>query len=167
MPAHTNYFPRQTEGVILQQTICANMVYGTKSLVQSQCKQANPREVMYKTITEDLGGVASCSSLGQVPRNRQQVKDFARNRAQHSSSKNLSGPGQTNDPWYRLLAESKSQGNNKSTAFIRDVRVTPEPLCVLTTDRQLNDLINTGVLINTPRCVLVHTKVCTIAHQGV
>ena len=27
--------------------------------------------------------------------------------------------------------------------------------------------LKTGVLNNTPRCVLVHTKVCTIAHQGV
>ena len=27
--------------------------------------------------------------------------------------------------------------------------------------------LKTGVFDNTPRCVLVHTKVCTIAHKGV
>ena len=26
--------------------------------------------------------------------------------------------------------------------------------------------LKTGVFNNTPRCVLVHTKVCTIAHKG-
>ena len=31
----------------------------------------------------------------------------------------------------------------------------------------LEHTLKTGVLNNTPRCVLVHTKVCTIAHQGV
>ena len=27
--------------------------------------------------------------------------------------------------------------------------------------------LKTGVFDNTPRCILVHTKVCTIAHKGV
>ena len=95
---------------------------------------------MYKAVAEDLGGIASCSSVGQVPRNRQQVKDLARNQTKTSKGKNLSGREGTDDPWYRLLGESKSQAINRCTAFIRDVRVAPEPLCVMTTDRQLNDL---------------------------
>ena len=52
----------------------------------------------------------------------------------------MSGEGE-NDPWYGLLKESKQQAATKGSAFIRDVRVGAEPLCVLATDRQLNDLV--------------------------
>ena len=112
----------------------------TKSLVQNNCTQAKPREVLYKTVSEDLGGIEGCISVGQVPRNRQQVKDFTRNTLKENERKNLSRQGGTDDPWYRLLSECKSQASKPSTAFIRDVRVAPEPLCIMTTNRQLNDL---------------------------
>jgi hypothetical protein len=39
-----------------------------------------------------------------------------------------------------LLTESKVQARDKNRAFIRDVRIGPEPLCVLASKRQLNDL---------------------------
>ena len=53
----------------------------------------------------------------------------------------MSGNYEHDDPRYRILGESKKQVSNKKTAFIRDVRVAPEPLCILATDRrQLNDL---------------------------
>lgn len=35
----------------------------------------------------------------------------------------------------------KKQASDRKSAFIRDVRVAPEPMCVLTTDRQLNDMV--------------------------
>ena len=35
----------------------------------------------------------------------------------------------------------KNQASDRKSAFIRDVRVAPEPMCVLTTDRQLNDMV--------------------------
>ena len=54
--------------------------------------------------------------------------------------KNMSGEG-NDDPWYGLLKESKLQAKERDTAFIRDVRVGGEPLCVLATDRQLNDIV--------------------------
>ncbi len=112
----------------------------TKSLVKNLCQEIKPREVTYKAVSEELGGIASCSSISQMPRNRQQIKDFARNQSKDKESKNLSGKEKTDDPWYRLLSECKSQAANKPTAFIRDVKVAPEPLCVMMTDRQLSDL---------------------------
>ena len=39
-----------------------------------------------------------------------------------------------------LLNESKIQGRDSKTAFVRDVRVGAEPFCVVRTNRQLNDL---------------------------
>ena len=108
--------------------------------MKSASNELNPREVVHKVVKDDLGGLASCSSVGQMPRNRQQVKDLARNQTAAERKKNLSGNYDHDDPWYRILGESKKQASNKKTAFIRDVRVAPEPLCILATDRQLNDM---------------------------
>lgn len=114
----------------------------TKLLIKDASKEMKPREVIYKTVADDLGGVSKCVSLGQLPRNRQQVKDFVRHipASQGLEKKNLSGRSSDDDPWYRLLGESKKQAASRKTAFIRDVRVAPEPLCVMTTDRQINDM---------------------------
>jgi hypothetical protein len=121
-------------------TIYVRTWASTKSLVKNLCQENKPRKVMYKTVTEELGGIVSCSSVGHLRQNRQQIKDFARNQSNDKECKNLSGEEKTDNPWYRLLSECKSQAANKPTAFIRDVRVAPEPLCVMTTDRQLSDL---------------------------
>lgn len=114
----------------------------TKSFLKSASEESKPREVVYKTVTEQLGGLPSCTSLGQLPRGRQQVKDYTRQRKSNSSVpvKNVSGAGKKDDPWFRLLGDSKKQAIDRKSAFIRDVRVAPEPTCILTTDRQLNDM---------------------------
>ena len=115
----------------------------TKSMIKEAPKEMKPREVVYKTVAEDLGGISKCSSPGQLPRGRQQVKDFARKMLSVSDplgKKNISGKCGNDDPWYRLLGECKKQATSRKTAFIRDVRVAPEPLCVMTTDRQINDM---------------------------
>lgn len=71
-----------------------------------------------------------------------QVKDLSRynQEVRTRQKKTLSKNANDDDPWFRLLGESKKQASNRGTAFIRDVRIAPEPLCVLTSDRQLNDL---------------------------
>ena len=100
------------------------------------------REAVHHAKTEGLGGLQSCVGLGQVPRNPQQVKDMARRKAVSKGSypKNMSGAGRTSDPWYMLLNESKIQGRDPKTTFVRDVRVGAEPFCVVVTNRQLDDL---------------------------
>ena len=65
---------------------------------------------------------------------------MARNQIAPDRKKNLSGNYHHDDPWYRILGESKKKASNKKTAFMRDVRVALEPLCILATDRQLNDM---------------------------
>ena len=117
----------------------------TKTFLKSASEKSKPREVVYKAVTEELGGLPSCASVGQLPRGRQQVKDYARKRNNESNVpvKNLSGSraGKQNDPWFRLLGDCKKQASHRNSAFIRDVRVAPEPMCILTTDRQLNDMV--------------------------
>ena len=115
----------------------------TKTFLKSASEESKPREVVYKTVTEELQGLPSCSGIGQLPRGRQQVKDFGRKPRDKKSVplKNFSGAGRQDDPWFRLLGDCKKQARNRKSAFIRDVRVAPEPMCILTTDRQLNDMV--------------------------
>ena len=54
--------------------------------------------------------------------------------------KSMSGEGRSDDPWYSLFNTNKRESKCKKTAFVRDVRVGSEPLCVLASERQLNDL---------------------------
>ena len=115
----------------------------TKTFLKSASEESKPREVVYKTVTEELGGLSGCTGIGQLPRGRQQVKDFGRKSKDKTNVplNNLSGTGKKDDPWFRLLGDCKKQASDRKSAFIRDVRVAPEPLCVLTTDRQLNDMV--------------------------
>ena len=70
-----------------------------------------------------------------------QVKDLSRYKGKPKCvKKTLSEHAHDDDPWFCLLGESKKQASTRSTAFIRDVRIAPEPLCVMMLDRQLNDL---------------------------
>ena len=93
------------------------------------------REAIHHAITDGLGGLQSCVGLGQVPRNRQQVKDIARHKdvSKGSYPKNMSGTGRTSDPWYILLKDQR-KGLKLKTAFVREVRVGAEPFCVVGTD---------------------------------
>ena len=52
----------------------------------------------------------------------------------------MSGAGRTSETWYIFLNESKIQEGDPKTTFVRDVRVGAEPLCVVGTNRQLDDL---------------------------
>jgi len=110
----------------------------TKTFLKSASEESKPGEVVYKTVTEELGDLPGCSGIGQLPRGRQQVK--ARDKTS-VRVKNISGAGKQDGPWFRLLGDCKKQASDRKSAFIRDVKVAPEPMCVLTTDRQLNDMV--------------------------
>ena len=114
----------------------------TRDQLKIVAGEMKAKEAVHRAITDGLDGLQSCVGLGQVPRNRQQVKDMARRKAVSRGSypKKTSGAGRTSDPWYMLLNESKIQGRDPKTAFFRDVRVGAEPFCVVGTNRQLNDL---------------------------
>ena len=116
----------------------------TKDLLKKASQGKAPREAVSHVVSKDLGGISSCIGVGQLPRSRQQSSDLKRNRNygvnEESNSKNMSGKRRVDDPWYLLFNEAKKQSKDRKSAFIRDVRVANEPLCVLATDRQLNDL---------------------------
>ena len=72
------------------------------------------------------------ASLGQLPRNRQQVSNIRRSvgfQVPLCSKKGL------NDPLFMVMQQSKLCGDS----FVRTVTASPEPMCILTTDQQLKD----------------------------
>ena len=83
--------------------------------------------------------------LGQVPRNRQQVKDMARRKAISKGSypKNMSGAGRPSDPWYVTKWEQDPRKGPKDCIYLW-VRVGAKPFCVVGTNRQLDDLKRFG-----------------------
>ena len=89
----------------------------------------------------------------------------------HGNSKSHSSISSANthgDPWYRLLGECKKQADNTNTAFLRDVRVAPEPWCIMTTNRQLNDSVAIplnsahlqSIYMSTITLCQLHTNIC-------
>lgn len=114
----------------------------TKDAVKNLAETNKSREVVHQVI-KGLGGVDKCTTVGQMVRNRQQVKHLTRKRPIPNSNqvKNITGQSnRVNDPWYQLLIDSKRQARDGELAFVRDVRVAPDPLCVLTNRQQLRDV---------------------------
>ena len=71
-------------------------------------------------------------------------KDLRKSATKMGLVKSLSPGNVPDDPWFRLLGACKKQAANAKTAFIHDVRVGHEPLCVMTTNRHVNDLRRFG-----------------------
>ena len=123
---------------------------GTKAYLEKASQVKRPRDAVHHVISDNLGGIRSCDGIRQLPRNHQQASDLKCKRIDENSSqlqrKNISGKNKVDDPWYMLLNETKKHDENKRNAFIRDVRVGGEPLCVLASGRQLQDLKRTILL---------------------
>lgn len=65
-----------------------------------------------------------------LPRNRKQVSDVKRN----------AKPKKDKDEMCELIKMSRLEASQLKP-FIRRVQVTPEPSCIVASDRQLNDLV--------------------------
>ena len=60
----------------------------TKESVKNASELVQPRDAVHKVIVDDLGGIAACSSVGQIPRGRQQVKDLGKSARKKEAKKN-------------------------------------------------------------------------------
>ena len=107
--------------------------YRTKESVKRKIietsKVVQGREAFNKLLQE-AGGVDSCQSLGDAPRNPKQI-DNARYR--------LSNPHAHRDSFFEVMKECM-QGQSRADPFIRSVQAAPEATCVLASEYHLNDL---------------------------
>lgn len=98
-----------------------------------QCSSMSTKDVI-TTVTEDVGGLVNARSMGSLPKSREQVS-YYKHRGENTSS---SGRNKSEDVLYNVMLQCKS---NNSDAFVRTVVAAPEPMAVLCTDQQLDDMV--------------------------
>lgn len=100
-----------------------------KSIKEKVQTRKGPSQV-YDEIFEEVGGILGFESHADLPRNRQQVSDVRRN----------ANPRRDKDEMCELIKMSRKEAS-ESKPFIRRIQVTPEPACIVASDRQVNDLV--------------------------
>ena len=90
----------------------------------------SPKEAINQVL-EDQGGILGASSAGQIPRNRQQAYNL---NYQKTSTKTGTG----RDLLYVMMEQCKQA--EKKVRFVQEVTCAPEPMAVLATAQQLQDL---------------------------
>ena len=86
----------------------------------------------FEQIDKEIGDVVGQQSAGSRLRNPQQVSN-ARRRLNLAHGK----PGN----YLTEAMELCKSGQNKNNPFVRCVQAAPEPMCVLATDRQLDEMV--------------------------
>ena len=92
-------------------------------------KTMEPHEA-YNKLLKEAGGIESCQSAGDSPRNYKQLANM-----QHK----LNDSKPSKDTLFEIMNHCLDR-QSRSDQFIRSVQVAPEPTCVLASDYQLNDI---------------------------
>lgn len=90
----------------------------------------DPKKIMHNIIAE-RGGIDNVRSGSEIPRNRKQLYNIIQSTT--CTEKN-------SDPLQYLMQKCKEEIQDDSTALIRSVQVTPEPIIFLATKQQLKDI---------------------------
>lgn len=97
----------------------------TLKSIKSSSKYSHPKEIIHQ-ISKEKGGEFLAKSVGQLPRNRQQV---------YNANKQL----KSQDPIHNLILELQNLGECNSH-FIRELKLSPEPSVIMASDFQLAEL---------------------------
>ena len=101
----------------------------TLQSIKEKAKERKGPFQVYDEVFEDAGGLLGFQSHGVLPRNRQQVRDVKRN----------AKPKKDKDEVCELIKMFSLKASQLKPFIIR-VQVTPEPSCIVASDRQLHDL---------------------------
>ena len=100
----------------------------TKKRIKDVASSRTPKEAI-NLLTMEQGGELQAKGAASLPRDRRQIK-YARD---HKQSKDP-------NPLYSIMLECKlAQG--KSDVFVQDVKAAPQPMCVLSSEWQLDDMV--------------------------
>ena len=107
----------------------------TLTALKNELKSNQPRIALDK-VAEGSGGLMSGHSAGSWPRDITQAYNLQKK--DDASSCKLS----KSDPYLALVMECKEQAKDSSGAYIRKVQSAPEPIVILGTNEQLDDLVS-------------------------
>lgn len=86
---------------------------------------------MYNEVFKECGGVLDASSCGSLPRNRKQISNV---------KSCMKGESTDRDPLFSVMEQCKKE-QSLADPFLRIVQAVPDTMCLLTSDRQLNDMV--------------------------
>lgn len=101
----------------------------TWELLREAVKTNNPKEAC-KKVEEQLQGTQNVIGVSALPRNKQQAASLKRQLFPSTSSTGF-------DPIMALVDLYKTS----MSGFIRSLQILPSPMCILTTDAQLHELV--------------------------
>ena len=101
----------------------------TKELITEVAKVCKPTKAFNK-VFDDCGGILGCVSIGDMPRNRKQMRN---------ARYKLSDPQPRKDALYEIM-KMCIDGQSRADPFVRCVQAAPEATCVLATNGQLHDM---------------------------
>ena len=103
----------------------------TINLIKDQIETLPARETVHKVI-KDRGGIMKVESSGEVPRNRNQVYNIAKEVKKQTTSTSICN----DDPMLQVLVKAKEEQQSRSEdIFIREIPLFPEPIIFLATQQ--------------------------------
>ena len=107
----------------------------TMKALKDEAQNCPPKDAV-STVYDEKGGMMGATSLGELPRNRDQISNMRRSinsKLPMCSSKGL------RDPLFMVMEQCKMCESGDK--FVRVVTASPEPMSLLATDQQLSDLV--------------------------
>ena len=86
---------------------------------------------VYNKVFKECGGVLDATSCGSLPRNRKQISNIKRCMKAEYTDK---------DPLFSVMEQCKKE-QSQVDPFLRVVQAAPDAMCLLTSNRQLNDMV--------------------------
>jgi len=80
-------------------------------------------------VANQKGGIVNAKAVGDLPRNRRQVYNLK-----------VKGDSDGTDALLTVMTICKQSLGKDEDSFIHNVTSAPEPMCVMCTDTQLNDI---------------------------
>ena len=98
--------------------------------LQQSAGNATPKQALANSL-QKCGRLLGARSVGCLPKSRSQVR--------YHQSKNKTPS--TSDSLFNVMLQCKSTDQDSDNAFVRTVVAAPEPMAVLATNRQMNDMV--------------------------
>ena len=137
----------------------------TIKTLKEEAENCAPKAVV-NSVYKKSGGIMNAHSVGALPRNREQVSNIRR-----GTDNSICSNKGVHDPLFLVMEQSKHC--KLGDKFVRVVTGSPEPMCVLATDQQLDDLVRFstnnsrfGVLSIDPTFSLGDFNVTCIAYRN-
>ena len=103
--------------------------------MKDECSKGSGPKKVISDVSSRVGGVVSASDSCEIPRNEQQITKL-KSRIKTSSVPSVGAPS---DELVVIMQQAFME--DKSNQFIRDIKCLREPAVIVSTERQLNDLV--------------------------